>query len=369
MRAAILEKQGQPIQIVDDVEIAMPRQGEVCIKVAFCSLCHSDYSVVSGVYPVSEPIIVGHEAAGVVVSVGPGVKSLAAGDHVVINAIYPCGQCYFCQRGNFGICSYSSPGLMTHTLPDGETGLLRHGRRVLRGIGAGALAEYTIAPEASAVRIDPDIPLDVACVTGCAVRTGVGAVLNTADVEAGATVLILGCGGVGLSAIQGARLAAARIVIASDPNPTRREMALRLGATHVLDPAREDVVASTLSLTNGIGADYGFETAGIAQLIETAINAIRPGGTAVCVGAPPFEDSATIRNVVLFASQEKKLTGSLLGGAHPKFDIERLLSFWKTGRLDLESLITCKRPLSEINEAFQDLKEGKGIRTVIEISG
>lgn len=367
MRAAVLEQPGAPLRVVDDVDIIAPRVGEVRVRVRYCSLCHSDYSVVKGTFPVAEPIIVGHEAAGVVESVGPGVTHLRPGDAVVLNAIYPCGECYFCQRGEHSICAHATQALITHALPDGETGLSRQGRRVLRGVGVGALAEYVVAPAASAVKIDPDIPLDLACVTGCAVRTGVGAVLNTARVVEGATVLILGAGGVGLSTVQGARLAAASAIIVSDPVAERREAALRLGASHVVDPVREDPLAIAYGLTGGIGVDYAFETAGVAALIELGIAATRPGGTTVCVGAPPFDQSVTIQHAVLFASMEKKLMGSLLGGAHASYDILRLLAFWRAGRLDLASLITQRRPLAEINEAFADLGAGKGIRTVIEI--
>jgi S-(hydroxymethyl)glutathione dehydrogenase / alcohol dehydrogenase len=204
-------------------------------------------------------------------------------------------------------------------------------------------------------------------VIGCAVQTGVGAVLNTARVEPGATVLVLGLGGIGLSVVQGARVAGAARIIASDPLPERRAAAERLGATDTIDPGASDVVATTHALTE-VGADYAFEAAGRAALVSVGIEAIRPGGTTVCVGAPPVDESVTISPMVLFGIQEKKLVGCLLGSCNSQRDIPRLVALWQAGRLDLEGLITNRRPLTDINEAFADLGAGRGVRTVISMA-
>jgi S-(hydroxymethyl)glutathione dehydrogenase / alcohol dehydrogenase len=366
MRAAVLEAVGQPIVVRDDVEIIEPRAGEVRVRVRYCGLCHSDYSIVAGKFPVGGPVILGHEASGIVESVGAGVHHLAVGDPVVLTPLPPCGKCYFCQRNQHSLC-VNGISLATMTLPDGQTGLSRGGSSILRGVGLGALAEYVITPASGAIKVDPDVPLDIACVIGCAVQTGVGAVLNTVAVEAGATVLVQGLGGIGLATVQGARIAGATLIVATDPIASRREAALRMGATHAIDPAEGDLHARIMALTANIGVDYAFETAGVAALIERSLDLTRSGGTTVCVGAPPLEDNVTINNVVIFASTEKKLCGCLLGSCNAPRDIPRLLALWRAGHLDLEALITSRRPLAEINEGFADLAAGRGIRTVIEI--
>jgi Zn-dependent alcohol dehydrogenase len=366
MRAAVLESAGRPIVVCDDVEIIAPRAGEVRVRVHYCGLCHSDYSVVSGAFPAPGPVILGHEASGIVESVGPGVLHLAPGDPVILSPLPACGTCYFCLRNQHSLC-VNGMSLATSALPDGETGLSRGAQRIMRGVGLGALAEYVITPAAGAIKVDADIPLDVACVIGCAVQTGVGAVLNTAAVEAGATVLIQGLGGVGLATVQGARIAGAALVVACDPIAARRDAALAFGATHCLDPLTGNVAAEVMRLTANIGVDYAFETAGRAALIESCLALTRAGGTTVCVGAPPLEENLTISNVVIFASSEKKLCGCLLGSCHSLRDIPRLVALWRSGQLDLESMVTSRRPLDEINEGFADLAAGKGIRTVISI--
>jgi S-(hydroxymethyl)glutathione dehydrogenase/alcohol dehydrogenase len=367
MRAAILEEAGQPLKIVDDVEIIEPRAGEVRVQVKFCGLCHSDLGIADGSSPLMEvPIILGHEAAGIVESVGPGVSELEPGDHVVLTPVPACGRCYYCQRNEHSLC-VNSMSIMTGTLMDGETGLSRQGQRVIRGVGVAALAEYVITPATGAVKVDKDIPLETACVIGCALQTGVGAVLNTAGVEEGATVLIMGAGGIGISAIQGARLAGASMIVVSDPNPDRRAAAMEFGATHTIDPMAEDVTAKAFELTDGIGMDYAFETAGVAALVETGLAATRNGGTIVCVGAPPLDDGINIPHAVLFTISGKKLCGCMLGSVNSLREIPRLIGLWQAGKLDLEGMITARRPLEEVNEGFEDLARGKGIRTVLEI--
>ncbi len=369
MKAAVLYENGKPIQIETDIDIIEPRAGEVRVNVAYCSLCHSDYSVISGAMgPIAGPIIVGHEAAGVVESVGEGVHHLAPGDHVILTPVPPCGQCYYCQRGDHSLCT-NGHSIATNRLPDGVTGLSQNGNEILRGVGVGALAEQVVAPSSGAIKIPDDIPLDIACVVGCAMQTGVGAVLNTAKVETGATCLILGLGGIGLATVQGAKLASASKIIVSDPLPERRELAKKLGATHTIDPNSEDVQAQAMLLTDGIGVDYAFETAGLASLIELGVNASRAGGMTVCVGAPPIEQGVKLDNVVIFTSMEKKLCGCLLGSCNSPYDIPRMMNFYQSEQLDLESMVGRMRPLEEINEAFDDLHHGREIRTVMKIGG
>ncbi|MEJ5255030.1 MAG: Zn-dependent alcohol dehydrogenase [Acidimicrobiales bacterium] len=367
MRAAVLEAYGRPLQIYDDVEIEPPGAGEVRVRVQHCGVCHSDLSVVEGVLPAPVPTILGHEAAGMVEEVGEGVSGLSPGDPVVLTACPPCGSCYWCQRGEFSIC-VNSLGLVTSTLPDGGTRLSRQGRVLYRGLGVGAFGELAIVQAAGAVKVPEGVPLDVACVVGCAVQTGVGAVINTAKVEPGATVLVTGLGGVGLSIVQGAVLAGASRVIVSDPVPERREAALRFGATDALDPTETEVISATRELTGGIGADYAFEAAGRSALIDLCLQATRSGGTTVIVGVPPMDDPLTISPVALFQTTEKKLLGSLLGSVHAARDIPRLIALWQAGRLDLNALVTARRPAHEVNEALDDLREKRGIRTVLSFS-
>jgi Zn-dependent alcohol dehydrogenase len=366
MKAAVLEQARKAITIVDDVEVIEPRSGEVRVRVKYCGLCHSDLGFVTGKSPLMGPMIPGHEASGIVESTGPGVSHLEEGDHVVLTPAAPCGQCYYCQRNEHSLC-VNAMSIMSGLLPDGTSGISRGGEALLRGCGMGALAEYVTLPATGAIKIDKDIPLELACVIGCALQTGVGAALNTAAVEPGATCVVMGLGGVGMATLQGARIAGASVIIASDPVAERREQAKSFGATHVIDPVTEDLAATIMELTDGIGVDYAFEAAGKAALIEQGIQLTRSGGTTVIVGSPALEENLTIPNVVLFQALEKKLCGCLLGSSNSLYEIPRLLRLWRRGLLDMESMITARRPLAEVNEGFADLEASRGIRTVIEI--
>jgi Zn-dependent alcohol dehydrogenase len=363
MRAAVLEQAGAPLVLRDDVTIADPRPGQVRVRVRHCGVCHSDLSIADGVFPSPTPIVLGHEAAGVVETVGAEVAGLAPGDHVLLTPVPPCGSCYWCVRGEPGVC-VNAGMITTNTFADGTTGLARGGEVVFRGVGLGAFAEYVLVPAAGAIRIPHDVPLDVACVIGCAVQTGVGAVLNTARVEPGATVLVMGLGGIGLSIVQGAHVAGAARIIAADPVPARREAARRFGATDVLDPGSTDVVQEAFALS-GVGVDYAFDAVGRASLVQAGLAATRNGGVTVAVGAAPMEDVITIAPAALFTISEKKLMGCTLGSCHSTRDIPRLVALWQAGRLDLEALVTARRPLGEINEAMADLRAGRGIRTTL----
>jgi Zn-dependent alcohol dehydrogenase len=365
MRAAVLEEPGAPLRIADDIDIADPGPGQVRVRVRHCGVCHSDLSIIDGSFPSPMPIILGHEAAGVVDALGPGVTGLAEGDPVVLTPLPPCGVCYFCVRGEPGVC-VNAMTLQTSTFADGTTGLARRGAMVFRGVGLGAFGEYVLVPPTGAVKIPAGVPLEVACVIGCAVQTGVGAVLNTARVEEGASVLVMGLGGVGLAIVQGARLAGASRIIAVDPVTTRRDAARRFGATDLVDPTREDVVERVHALT-GLGADYAFEAAGRASLVQVGLQATRPGGTTVAVGAAPVGEAITIAPAALFTISEKKLLGCALGSSNSVRDIPRLLALWQAGRLDLEGLVTARRPLADINVALDDLKAGRGIRTTLSL--
>src|SRR5690606_31372468 len=343
-----------------------PRAGEVLVRVTDCGVCHSDLSVVDGALPMPVPVVLGHEAAGVVEAAGPGVGRLRPGDKVVLTPLPSCGHCYFCTRGNPTLCAEYSSSLFTSTRPDGTTPLARGEEVVYRGLGMGGWAERVVVPHEAAVKVDDDVDLAEACVIGCAVQTGVGAVLETARVEEGATVLVLGAGGVGIAVVQGARLAGAATIVVADPVVERREAALRFGATHAVDPATDDVTTFCMDLT-GVGMDYCFEAAGQAALIEQAIAASRPGGTTVGVGAAPIDQGISIPMVAAFTATEKRFIGCLLGSVHAHRDIPRLLALAKAGRLDLAGMITHRFPLDEVAAAVDNLRERRGIRTALRI--
>jgi len=348
MKAAVLEAPGQALRL-RDITIAPPGPGQVRVRVHHCGVCHSDLSIVDGTFPSPLPIVLGHEAAGIVESVGIGVHDLKVGDHVVLTPCPPCGTCYWCVRGEPTVC-VNATAIQTNTFPDGTTGLALDGQVVYRGVGLGAFAECVVTPATGAVKVP----------------TGVGAVLNTARVEEGATVLIMGLGGIGLSIVQGARLAGAARIIVSDPIAARRASAVHFGATDQIDPTSADIVTRVMELT-GVGADYAFDAVGRGSLVQAGLAATRTGGTTVCVGAPPIDDAITIAMPALFVVSEKKLLGCALGSSNSLREIPRLIALWQAGRLDLVGLITAHRPLAEINTAMADLTPGRGIRTVLSI--
>ncbi|HEX8804304.1 MAG TPA: Zn-dependent alcohol dehydrogenase [Acidimicrobiales bacterium] len=364
-RAAVLEPGN--VLGVSTVDVEEPRAGEVLVRVTDCGVCHSDLSVVDAAFAGPTPIVLGHEAAGVVEAVGPGVTELAPGDKAVLTPLPPCGRCYFCVRGQPTLCAVHGTALFTSTRPDGSSPLSRDGAVVYRGLGVGGWSEHVVLPFEGVVKVGDDVDLSVACVIGCAVQTGVGAVLNTARVEEGATVLVLGAGGIGVAVTQGARLAGAATIVVADPVAERREAARGFGATHVLDPDEVDVPAACRDLTGGIGMDYCFEAAGIAALIEQGLVASRSGGTTVCVGAPPLDQGISISPVVGFMVTEKRLIGSLLGSVNAHRDIPRLLALADAGRLDLAGMITDRYGLDDIEAAVDNLRRRQGIRTSITI--
>jgi len=365
MRAAILEEQGKPLWVIDDLAVADPGPGQVRVAVRHCGICHSDLGLIDAENPKARlPVVLGHEAAGVVERVGAGVAGLAPGDRVVLTPAPPCGTCYWCVRNEHALC-VNSDEILTSMFADGTTGLSRGGRVVYRGLGVGGFAEHVITHSAGAVKIPRDVPTEIACVIGCAVQTGVGAVLNTARVEEGATVLVMGAGGIGLSIVQGARLAGASAVVVSDPVAARREVASRLGATHLVDPGADDVVARCREITGGVGVDYAFDAAGAAALVHAGIAATRKGGMTVMVGAVPISQPISIPVAALFGVQEKKLVGCILGSCNSQRDVPRMISLWRAGKLDLEALITAHYPLARINDALEELRAKRGVRHIV----
>lgn len=365
MARAALFIAGNDRLVVDDIEVGDPGPGQVRVAVHHCGICHSDLTVLAGGMAQS-PMVLGHEAAGVVDAIGPGVTSLAVGDKVVLTPVAVCGRCYWCTRGEPGGC-VENASVFGASFSDGTTGMSRNGEQVWRGMNVGGFSEYTLLNETGAIKVPEDTPLDVACVIGCAVQTGAGAVLNTARVEPGATVLVLGLGGIGQSVVQGARVAGASRIIVSDPVAARRDLAAKFGATDLVDPTTDDLQEAVLEATGGIGVDYAFESSGVGALQNVGIQACRTGGTTVLVGAPPFDYELTIPNVLFFGMTEKKLMGCLMGSANSARDIPRYLALWRAGQLDLEALITDRIPLERINDGFEALEQTAGLRTVVDI--
>ncbi|MBK9178961.1 MAG: Zn-dependent alcohol dehydrogenase [Acidimicrobiales bacterium] len=366
MRAALVEEPGRPLNVVDDVDLDPPGEGEVLVRVEHCGLCHSDLHFIDGSLPGPLPLLLGHEAGGVVEEVGAGVLGLAPGDKVILTLRPPCGRCYWCVRGEFSQCG---PGaaLTAGIFPDGGTRLSRGGAPVYRsGVVLAAFAERTVVPAEAAVKVAADTPLEIAAVLGCAVQTGVGAVINTAKVQVGDTVMIVGLGGVGISIAQGARLAGASRVIGVDPIAGRREQALSFGVTDVVDPAAGSPSEAALALTVGIGVDHAFDAVGRASIVESLFPAVRNGGAVVMVGVPPIQDVVNV-HAIGFGLVEKKLVGCFLGSANPHREFPRLLELWRAGRLDLEGMVTARRPLAEINQAVTDMQAGVGLRTVLSL--
>jgi S-(hydroxymethyl)glutathione dehydrogenase/alcohol dehydrogenase len=363
MRAALMRGFHQELA-VEEIEIEAPRAGEVLVRVAASGVCRSDLHVVEGRSPVARPpMVLGHEGAGVVEEVGPGC-SLERGDHVVIALYGPCGECADCRAGNVAECwSPARTNNMYGLMPDGSTRLRAGGVQVHPMIGAGSFAERAVVREAQLVKIDPDVPLDLICLTGCGVTTGVGAALNTARLEPGARVAVIGCGGVGLNVIQGARIAGAARIVAVDVSSEKLDLASDLGATdavHVVPGV--DVPARVKQLVPG-GVDCAFEVIGKPEIVRQALECTRVSGSAVMVGSPPPGADVSVDGRLLFAG--RRLLGCMGGGNVPQRDIPRLVAFWRRGALKLEPLVSRRLPLDGVNQALDALRKGDGARTVI----
>lgn len=366
MRAALTTPPDRPVEIVHDIEIDEPGAGQIRVAVHHCGLCHSDVSIMNGSAPSPGPTVTGHEAAGVVSEVGPGVTRVAVGDRVLLTPVPPCNACPFCLAGEHSLC-VNCESIATGAFTDGSTGLRRSGEQVYRGLGLGAFADEVICLAEAAVPVPDDLDLADVAVVGCAVQTGVGSVINIARVQPGENVLVMGLGGVGMSIVQGARLAGAARIIVSDPVSERRDMAQRFGATDAIDPTSADVIAEVRALTGGIGTEHAFDAAGSAALIQTGFESVRNGGTVVLVGyAPLDQDLGGILPALLMYSQ-KRLVGSVLGGVNSHRDIPRLLELYRHGQLDLTSLVTRRRPLDDLGAAVDDLEAARGVRTILDL--
>jgi S-(hydroxymethyl)glutathione dehydrogenase/alcohol dehydrogenase len=356
VRAALLQAVGEPLVIVDDVTAIGPGPGQVRVRIGAAGVCHTDLSGRDGGLPSPLPSILGHEACGEIIETGDGVNDLAVGDRVIISWTPPCGTCKACLRGEPAMC-------LTHLREAYASPVFRRGDEpVFALVGIGAFAEETVLPRTAVVKIDSDVPYEIGALVGCGVMTGVGAVINTARVSPGATVVVIGCGGVGIAAIQGARLSGASVIVAVDPVEGKHETAKRFGATHAVHP--DNLRELSKELTGGEGFDYAFEVVGLPATIRAAWDAARRGGTVVVVGAGRQDVTVEFSPFELFY-HGKTMRGSLYGSADVRRDYHRVLGLWRAGRLDLEGMITQRITLDQVDDALSALGRGDIIRQVI----
>lgn len=367
-QAAVFRAPGQPLSIETVTLPSTPPPGDVLVRLEASGVCHSDYHVVAGEWDVPTPMILGHEGAGVVEAVGDGVAGLQVGDHVVLSWTPSCRRCRYCVAGRPVLCDQVSEHAANHLSTDGRSRVSQDGADVLSFAGLGTFGEYVMVPESAAISIRRDAPFEQAALVGCAVTTGVGAAVSTAQVRPADTVLVLGCGGVGLNAIQGARLVGARRIIAADLSDAKLEQARHFGATHVVNTASGDLARSLAELTGGRGVEVAIEAIGLPQTIVAAYGALARGGTAVVAGQVPDGVTITIDPFVM-SDQELRLIGSNYGSSTPDTDFPLLVDHYMDGRLDLDALVTRVVDLSEVDDAFADMVAGRGIRSVIRYPG
>ncbi|ATW48270.1 Zn-dependent alcohol dehydrogenase [Streptomyces xantholiticus] len=358
MRAAVVHEIGQDkLEVLDDVEAVGFGPGKVRIRIRATGLCHSDVSAMNGVLPQPAPFVPGHEGAGEILDVGDGVSGLTAGDRVLMCWLPACGGCAACRRGQSHLCL---AGFMNAGTPN----FRRPGGDVFGFAGTGTFTEEVVVDAGCAVPIPDDVPFDIAALIGCGVTTGLGAAINTAKVEAGSSVAVIGCGGVGISAIQGAKLQGAAQIVAVDPVESRREAALRFGATEAVAP--DGLADAKQRITAGEGFDYVFEVVGRSATARTAYETTRRGGTLCVVGAGAMDDQLQLNMFELFFD-EKRILPSMYGGGDVLRSYERAIALWRAGRIDLAGLITHRVPLAGINDALAQMRSGEALRTCIEL--
>jgi S-(hydroxymethyl)glutathione dehydrogenase/alcohol dehydrogenase len=358
MKAAVFHAAHQPLTI-EDVEIEKPKGREVLLRTAYAGLCHSDLHFMEGLYPYPTPAVLGHEGAAVVEAVGEDVTYVKPGDHVITCLSVFCGECEYCTTGHTNLCDNPEVKL----LPGAARRLKWKGQVLHQAFNLSVFGELMLVHEHAIVKINKEIPLDRAALVGCGVMTGVGAVFNTAKVEAGSTVAVLGCGGIGLSAINGAAIAGAERIIAIDTNSSKLEIAKLMGATHTINASNVDPVAAVKDLTEGKGVPYSFEAIGLKKTAEQSFEMLRPGGVSTIIGMIPFGTKIELHGADFL--RERKIQGSSMGSNRFRVDMPRLLELWRQGRLKLDHLISGQVKLDQINEGFAMLKSGTPVRNLI----
>ncbi len=360
-KAAVLWEAEAPLE-VEEVDLDEPGSNEVLVELVATGVCHTDLHAALGHFPVPKPMVLGHEGAGIVREVGPGVLTVVPGDHVALVSMPSCGHCDRCVSGEPYICERGFEGMGSGALLSGETRLRKGKQRIHHLFGQASFAQYAVVHESTAVKVPHDVPLHIAGPLGCGFTTGIGAVLNTAGVRPGETVAVFGCGGVGLSAVMGAALANAAEIVAIDILDHKLDMARDLGATRLINATQEDPVEAILESTGG-GVDYAFECVGLPELMDQAYRAVRAGGKAIVCGAAPSGSQLSIEPLPLL--QGKSIVGSAAGSTCFAVDIPRLLRLYQSGRLPLDRLITGTYPLEDINLALEALKKGQAVKSVI----
>ena len=360
-KGTVLHETGAPLT-VEDVKISGLKPGDVLVRVYASGLCHTDLEVIEGSLPYPLPITLGHEGAGVVESVGPGVERVAVGDHVVCSWNPNCGHCYYCDRDQPILCEPFSANQPLGRLPDGGGRLsLADGGALHHFSVVSSHAQYCVVPESGAIVVPEEIPFDRACLIGCGVMTGVGAALNVAQVQPGESVLVIGCGAVGLNAIQGAVLGGAEQILACDIEASKRSMGQVFGATEVFSP--DEAAERTMAATGGRGADHVIEAAGIVQTLQPSLDLVRSGGNVVLLGKTNSNATLHVRWGSLMG--EKRIVRSSYGTARPRRDFPMLARLYLAGRLNLDDLISRRLELDEINEGFDSMRIGDGVRSVV----
>ncbi len=362
-RAAVLFEAGQKLE-VREVEVQDPGPGEVRIEMVAGGVCHSDLHVMTGHLSAPLPAVLGHEGAGIVSDTGAGVTSVRSGDHVIPLWRLSCGECAYCTGGRPALCAAGTEIRWSGRLADGTSRFKLDGAEIKHFAGVSSFSNYTVVPEKAVLKIPDDLPLKRAALLGCAVITGVGAVVNAARVRPGSSVAVFGTGGVGINVVQGAVLAGAEKIIAVDLMQSRLEHASRFGATHTVDASAGDPVAQVRELTGGAGVDYAFEVVGLPATMRQAYDSLAKRGVATVVGITPTTAEVTIPSLSL-VYEERVLTGSLYGSAAPKTDIPRLIDLYRAGRLKLDELLTRSYPIEEINQAYEALESGETLRSVV----
>lgn len=363
-KAAVCKGIGQPLEVLD-VELESPKAGEVKVRLGASGVCHSDLSVQNGTLLQPLPAVLGHEGAGIVEEVGEGVTKLKEGDHVVISWVPQCGECFFCSRGQPELCEVGSAAMITGGLLDGTPRFLLDGEPLMQMSSTGTFSEVTVIPEIGAVKIDQSVPIADAALIGCGVLTGFGAAVNTADIRAGDSVAIVGCGGVGLNVIQGAKHAGAERIIAIDMVDGKLQTAQKFGATDLVNAGEGDAVAQVMQLTDGRGADVAFEVIGLGPTIDQAFNMVRRGGQAIVVGVPKMDVMTSVPAAMGFVFGEKQIRGCWYGSSNVHRDVPQLAQLYMDGKLMLDELISREIGLDEVNTAFEAMSSGDIARQVI----
>ena len=365
VRAAVAVEPGKPLAI-EEVELAGPREGEVLVEIRATGVCHTDAYTLSGRDSEGRfPSILGHEGAGVVVEVGPGVRSVAPGDHVIPLYTPECRQCKTCLSGKSNLCTAIRATQGQGLMPDGTSRFSLRGRPVFHYMGTSTFSNYTVLPEIALAQIRKDAPFEKVCYIGCGVTTGIGAVVNTAKVEAGARCVVFGLGGIGLNVMQGLRMVGADQIVGVDTNPAKRPLAERFGMTHFVNPneVEGDLVQHLVALTDG-GADYSFECIGNVGVMRQALECCHRGwGESIVIGVAGAGEEISTRPFQLVTGRVWR--GSAFGGAKGRRDVPRIVDWYMSGKVQIDPLITHELPLERINEAFALMHEGRSIRTVI----